>query len=109
MSESRTIRDPFLGKDVEISDRLVDRLRGKYAIGPTLPNGEPEFGWRDFPSPPIQQDAANEIERLRARLQTAVGHIEHMAAWITQQNAGYSFESLGEDMPGLRDLPGKAT
>lgn len=37
-----------------------------------------------------------------AALRTAVQHIEHMAAWIGKQNAGYSFESLGEDMPGIR-------
>lgn len=37
-------------------------------------------------------------------LATAIGHIDHMAAWITQQNAGYSFEGLGEDMPGIRAL-----
>jgi hypothetical protein len=46
-------------------DKLVNRLRGKYAIGPHLPNGEPEFGWRQFESPPIQHEAAEEIERLR--------------------------------------------
>lgn len=68
MSETRTIRDPFLGKDVQISDNLVDRLRGKYANGPTMPNGEPEFGWRQFPTPPIQIAAADEIDRLRADL-----------------------------------------
>lgn len=37
-----------------------------------------------------------------AALRTAVRHIEHMAPWISKQNAGYSFESLGEDMPGIR-------
>lgn len=42
-----------------------------------------------------------ENEQLRA-LRTAISHIEHMAAWIGKQNAGYSFESLGEDMPGIR-------
>lgn len=45
---------------------------------------------------------------LKDALKTAIGHIEHMAAWITARNAGYSFESLGEDMPGIRaaiDLP----
>lgn len=63
MSETRTIHDPFHGKDVAISDRLTDRLRGKYAVGPTLPNGEPEFGWQQVP---IQIEAAAEIERLRA-------------------------------------------
>lgn len=68
MSETRAVHDPFLGKDVEISNKLVDRLRGKYANGPTMPNGEPEFGWREFPTPPIQHEAAKEIERLTADL-----------------------------------------
>lgn len=40
---------------------------------------------------------------MAAALETAAGHIEHMAAWIGKQNAGYSFEGLGEDMPGIRD------
>lgn len=39
---------------------------------------------------------------MRDALKTAISHIEHMAAWIEKQNAGYSFESLGEDMPGIR-------
>lgn len=64
MSDTRTVHDPFLGKDVQVSDRLVDRLRGKYASGPHLPNGNPEFGWRQFQAPPIQHEAAAEIERL---------------------------------------------
>lgn len=38
----------------------------------------------------------------RAALRTAVQHIEHMAAWIGKQNASYSFESLGEDMPSIK-------
>lgn len=41
-------------------------------------------------------------------LRTAAGHIEHMAAWIGKQNAGYSFESLGEDMPDIRAAIAKA-
>jgi hypothetical protein len=68
VNETRTIFDPFLGKNVEISDNLTDRLRGKYANGPMLPSGEPEFGWRQFPTVPIQIDAANEIDRLRAEV-----------------------------------------
>jgi hypothetical protein len=68
MTETRTVHDPFMGKDVQISDRLVDRLRGKYASGPHLPNGNPEFGWRQFQSPPIQHEAADRIEALEARL-----------------------------------------
>jgi hypothetical protein len=66
VSETRTIFDPFELKTVEISNRLVDRLRGKYASGPHLPNGNPEFGWRQFQAPPIQHEAAAEIERLTA-------------------------------------------
>jgi len=65
---TRTIHDPFLNKTVEISNRLTDRLRGRYANGPTMPNGEPEFGWHEFPTPPIQQEAADEIDRLQGLL-----------------------------------------
>lgn len=65
MAETHKIFDPFIGQTVTISSRLTDRLRGRYANGPTLENGEPEFGWRQFPSSPIQIEAANEIERLR--------------------------------------------
>ena len=52
-----------------VSDRLVDRLRGKYAMGPHLPNGKPEFGWKQFESPPIQHEAADRIEMLEKALQ----------------------------------------
>lgn len=41
--------------------------------------------------------------RALAALKDAVGHIEHMAAFIASQQLGYSFESLGEDMPGMKD------
>lgn len=44
--------------------------------------------------------------RLNEALALAISHIEHMAAWITRQNEntgyGYSFEALGEDMPGIK-------
>ena len=65
---TRTVNDPFVGADVQISDRLTDRLRGQYACGPHLPNGNPEFGWRQFQSPPIQHEAAERIEVLEAAL-----------------------------------------
>jgi hypothetical protein len=39
---------------------------------------------------------------MREALKTAIGHIERMAAFITANTSGYSFESLGEDMPGMR-------
>ena len=66
MVETRTIHDPFHGKDVEISNGLIDRLRGKYACGPTLPNGEPKFGWRRMETSPISHEAADRIEALEA-------------------------------------------
>jgi hypothetical protein len=87
MNETRTVHDPFLGKDVEVSDRLVDRLRGKYAHGPTMENGEPEFGWREFKTPPIQHEAAAEIERLRAELKLA--QAGEPVAWRYQGRAGW--------------------
>jgi len=39
----RTVRDPFKGCDAQISDKLTDRLRGQYACGPHLPNGNSEL------------------------------------------------------------------
>jgi len=46
---------------------------------------------------------------LQEALKIALSHLEHMAAWITETNKKahwsseiYSFESLGEDMPGIR-------
>lgn len=69
---SRTIHDPFLNEAVQISNNLTDRLRGRYACGPTLASGEAEFGWREFETPPIQKEAANEIDRLRAEVSRLV-------------------------------------
>lgn len=70
---TRTVHDPFAGQDVQISDKLTDRLRGKYACGPHLPNGNPEFGWRQFQAPPIQHEAAERIERLETALRIIAG------------------------------------
>ena len=39
---------------------------------------------------------------LRSVIRMALGHIDHMAAWIGKQNAGYSFEGLGEDIDTIR-------
>lgn len=80
VGESRTVHDPFLNQDVQVSSRLTDRLRGKYANGPTIANGEPEFGWREFPTPPIQHDAAAEIERLQETIRIAAVAIEQLPA-----------------------------
>ena len=70
--EGREVFDPFLNKTVKVSDKLTDRLRGRYAIGPTMDNGEPEFGWREFTTPPIQHEAADELARLSSAHSEAV-------------------------------------
>ena len=82
----------------------------------------PTYGWEDWlpdaraalaamDREPVDQPAAQnagevtQADReaaLRAALRCAVGHIEHQAAWIIKQKGGYSFESLGEDMPGIK-------
>ena len=49
-----------------MSDDLVKRLRGQYRVGPDLPSGEPEFGFRQFPAPKIQHEAADRITALEA-------------------------------------------
>lgn len=79
MTEFRTVHDPFTGRDERVSDRLVDRLRGKYASGPHLPNGNPEFGWRQFQAPPIQHEAAARIEALEDALREARGMLASCA------------------------------
>ena len=44
---------------------LVERLYGRYDIGPHLPNGKPEFGIRQFETTPINKEAAAMIVRLQ--------------------------------------------
>jgi hypothetical protein len=73
---TRTVHDPFHGKDVQISDKLTDRLRGKYACGPMLPSGEPEFGWRQMPQIPIQVAAADRIDELEAALRRIIAAVD---------------------------------
>jgi hypothetical protein len=99
----RTVHDPFLGKDVQISNSLVDRLRGKYANGPTLPNGEPEFGWRQFPATPIQEAAADEIERLRKALGIFLGYDERFR--VAVGGNPIAVEKMMEEARALVGLP----
>lgn len=55
-------------------------------------------------------DTFDRLAAAQRALQTAVDHIEHMAAWVGKQQAGYSFESLGEDMPSIKaQLPARDT
>lgn len=46
--------------------------------------------------------AENEVDGLRAALKLAIDHIEHISAHFSNLGTGYSFESLGEDMPGIK-------
>lgn len=87
MAKTREVHDPFLNKTVQVSDDLVDRLRGKYAIGPTMPNGEPEFGWSNYPAPPIQLEAAAEINNLRQ-------FIDWIDSWVSNPVGSYSVSAL---------------
>jgi hypothetical protein len=98
--ETRTVHDPFTGQDVQISDRLVDRLRGKYASGPHLPNGNPEFGWRQFEAPPIQYEAANRIEELEIR----VAILEAAARIVTSFDWSDNDEDAVRTIDALRKL-----
>ncbi|WP_029581999.1 hypothetical protein [Bradyrhizobium sp. URHD0069] len=111
MSETHTVFDPFLAKKVEVSSRLVDRLRGRYASGPTMPNGEPEFGWREFQTPPIQHEAAAEIERLRACLTAALGdHVvvpKAALAWLHGEGPDADGKWFGEGELAAAPLAGK--
>ncbi len=85
----RTVHDPFTGSDVKISDRLVDRLRGKYASGPHLPNGNPEFGWRQFQAPPIQHEAAARIEAMEAAFEALRDIEEDIREQASGEQDGY--------------------
>jgi hypothetical protein len=86
--ETRTVHDPFTGQDVQVSNRLVDRLRGKYASGPHLPNGRPEFGWRQFEAPPIQHEAAERIEKLEARVRELETQKDELLVRVLSQCRG---------------------
>lgn len=50
---------------------------------------------------PNEQPIPERIAIARDALNLAIDHIKHMAAWIGRNNRGYSFEALGEDMPGI--------
>lgn len=79
----KNARQPFDSKAFEDFKRVA-------AMGPV------EFARNSMP-----MDANGPLTTQQA-LKLALAHIEHMSAWIAAQKAGYSFESLGEDMPGIR-------
>jgi hypothetical protein len=109
MTDSRTIFDPFLGKEVVIVDRLTDRLRGNYACGPHLPNGRPEFGFRQFQAPPIQHEAAAVIEALVKALEVLLDE----ATNFNVSGVYFDEDCMGHKGPALArailDVVGSAT
>ena len=53
-----------------MNNDIKNRLRGKYAVGPIMEDGEPEFGYRSFGEPPlIQCEAADYIGILETMIQ----------------------------------------
>lgn len=89
----------------------ADKPAGLRALADFYEKPPGDFQCAPFALVPSLRAAAQRIEEraeMLAALKAAVGHLDHMAAWIGKQNAGYSFESLGEDMPGMRDAIAKA-
>ena len=52
-------------------DDICYRLEGRYAMWPHLPNGSPEFGWKQFEATPINKEATMVIRSLRAAFASA--------------------------------------
>jgi hypothetical protein len=69
--------------------------------GYAIPDEYGNVGW--VRNPERQAAMPAPTHPLIAALITAVDHIEHMAKYITDRAPGYSFESLGEDLPGMRE------
>ena len=70
---------------------------GVFAIGDMEKHDQQEIS-------PLPAADTLKIQRneLRTALKVAIDHIEHMSAFIATQRLGYSFESLGEDMPEMK-------
>jgi uncharacterized Zn finger protein (UPF0148 family) len=46
-----------------------------------MPDGEPEFGWSQFETPPIQHEAADVIDALQARVKELEGQVYVPGSW----------------------------
>lgn len=90
---------PWIADDHQIFDQ--DGNRVAVFNGHATPDDEDEYlRWKADAAHAAM--AVNSHADLVKALETALSHIEHMAAFIGKQNAGYNFESLGEDAPGMR-------
>ena len=78
-----------------------EALRHSYPNGKTGPrDGIKIFHEHYVPNAAAPSDPHLLRDALEA-LKIACEHLEHMAAFISNKKTGYSFESLGEDMPGI--------
>jgi hypothetical protein len=102
-----------------MTGKLTDRLRGKYPIGPMLPNGEPEFGYRQYDPailPPIQIEAAEAIERMANHMRWVIKGIDdgrndkeepdYILAGLREE-AAWAIREIGEDPPEEPDDAGE--
>lgn len=102
-----TMHEFLVGFDYHDADEqewLVEISNIEPMDGPTIPLLKPGE------TLPMLETAVNREareSRLTAALQCALGHIDHMTAFIGKANRGefsgcYDFESLGEDMPEMK-------
>lgn len=98
-----------------MSENITDRLRCRYALGPIMANGEPEFGWRDFSGPapegmmlptPLMLEAAEAIaakDAEIARLREALTAIEAWDAPLVESRGKAVSMSVKYGSNGVRD------
>ena len=84
-------------------DMLIDRIRSALVATP------PAERVVEADAEPANCISFDTKDRLVGALRTAIDHIEHMSAFLSKLQAGYSFEGIGEDMPNLRDALASAT
>lgn len=87
------VNHPWNGLEVEVIDQSPSRIATFIGTFQKL-----DGKWRHV----VDADVTIYFPDAITALRTAVSHIEHMAKFIAAQNAGYSFEGLGEDMPDIR-------
>lgn len=91
--------------DVEELRGLCERLRGQYAIGPHLPNGLPEFGYRQFQCTPINREAADAITGLAAKLAASEADAAIGRAFMDRLPEGYAYSDCPTEL--VTDLTNK--
>jgi len=90
------------------TNELIDRLRGKY-ITPIEDGGGPIDGKmevkRQFPTAPIQLEAADEIESLQAQLTASLEEVERSRAIITRAQLKQTLAEANEVLTDHKPHP----